>query len=236
MKDQNNILEIIKIGCFGHSNAGKKDLVRKYIKNDNDDLVLSTVGIEYFITKRILSDGKEYIIKFYDTAGQKRYWSLTLRSVKNCDGFIFIYDINNKRTFDLINEWFQDIYYIKDENFPLILIGNKCDLDEKREVSEEEGFKAAEKYKTTYFETIAKEGINVERSINELLNKIIKYKKFQEKRDKSLVNIKLNIKKKGKYKIKEKDKGKGKEKKEKEGKGKDKKINNIVKLDSYFNY
>lgn len=70
-KDDN--LEIIKIGCFGHSNAGKKDLVRKYIKNDNDDLVLSTVGIEYFITKRILSDGKEYIIKFYDTAGQERY-------------------------------------------------------------------------------------------------------------------------------------------------------------------
>ena len=228
MIDQNNIFEIIKIGCFGDSNVGKKDLVRKYIKADNDDFDLPNIGFECFITKRILSDRKEYKIIFYDTAGQERYKALSSGSVRHCDGIIFMYDINKKRTFDLINEWFQDIYYIKDENFPLILIGNKCDLDEKREVSEEEGFKAAEKYKTTYFETIAKEGINVERSINELLNKIIKYKKFQEKRDKSLVNIKLNIKKKGKYKIKEKDKGKGKEKKEKEGKGKDKKINKYL--------
>jgi Ras-related protein Rab-6A len=65
-----------------------------------------------------------------------------------------MYDITNKKSFDSISRWISDIYKIKDRDFPLILIGNKCDLKDKREVSEEEGFEKAEKYKTTFLKQV----------------------------------------------------------------------------------
>jgi small GTP-binding protein len=87
-----------------------------------------------------------------------------------------MYDITNRNSFNSISEWTSNIYEIKNHDFPLVLIGNKCDLKDDREVSEEEGLETAEKYKTTYFETSAKEGINIEKPIDELLNNIIKKK------------------------------------------------------------
>ena len=105
-----------------------------------------------------------------------------------------MYDITKIESFDSISEWVKNIYQLQDNDFPFILIGNKCDLADKRVVSEEEGLEAAEKYKTTYFETSAKEGINVEKAIEELLNKIIKKNEensIDSKNEKSHNSIKL---------------------------------------------
>ena len=84
-----------------------------------------------------------------------------------------MYDITNRESFNSISEWIKNIYEMQNKDFPLILIGNKLDLKNQREISEEEGTKEAEKYKTEYFETSAIEGINVEKPFDELLNKII---------------------------------------------------------------
>ena len=171
-KDDN--LENIKIGCFGDSAVGKTYLTRKFVNDiTNIDSTLSTIGVEYYITQRILSDGKKYNITIYDTAGQEKFKSLSLSSIRHCDGVILMYDITKRGTFNSISKWIKNIYDVKKEDFPLILIGNKSDLKDQREVSEKEGMEAAEKYKTVYFEISAIEGINVEKSIDVLLNKII---------------------------------------------------------------
>ena len=173
MGDNDNNLETILIGCLGESSVGKTYLTRKYVKDINVDFNIPTVGIECFITKRILSNGKKYKITIYDTAGQEKYKSLSLYSIRHCDGVILMYDITKKDSFNSVSEWINNIYDIKEKNFPFILVGNKCDLKDEREVSEEEGLEVAEKYKTKYFEVSSREGINVEKAIDELLNKII---------------------------------------------------------------
>ena len=173
MGDKNDNLEIIKIGFFGDSSVGKTYLARKYVKDKNLDYTLSTTGVEYYTTKRNLSDGNQYKITIYDTAGQERFKSISINSFRHCDGVILMYDITNRDSFHSISEWVKNMYDAKDKGFPFILIGNKNDLKDQREVSEEEGLEAAEKYETKYFETSAKNGINVEKSIDELLNKII---------------------------------------------------------------
>ena len=171
-KDDN--IESIKIGCFGDSCVGKTYLIRKYVNDiTNIDSNITTAGIDYYATKRILSNGKKYKITIYDTAGQEKYKSLSLYSIRHCDGVILMYDITKKDSFNSVSEWINNIYDIKEKNFPFILVGNKCDLKDEREVSEEEGLEAAEKYKTKYFEVSSREGINVEKAIDELLNKII---------------------------------------------------------------
>ena len=171
-KDDN--IESIKIGCFGDSCVGKSYLIRKYVNDiTNIDSNITTAGIDYYATKRILSNGKKYKITIYDTAGQEKYKSLSLYSIRHCDGVILMYDITKKDSFNSVSEWINNIYDIKEKNFPFILVGNKCDLKDEREVSEEEGLEVAEKYKTKYFEVSSREGINVEKAIDELLNKII---------------------------------------------------------------
>ena len=171
-KDDN--IESIKIGCFGDSCVGKTYLIRKYVNDiTNIDSNITTAGIDYYATKRILSNGKKYKITIYDTAGQEKYKSLSLYSIRHCDGVILMYDITKKDSFNSVSEWINNIYDIKEKNFPFILVGNKCDLKDEREISEEEGLEVAEKYKTKYFEVSSREGINVEKAIDELLNKII---------------------------------------------------------------
>ena len=176
----NQIVESIKIGSLGNSEVGKTYLTRKYTNSNNSNLNLITVGIDFYTREKIFCNGKKYQIKIYDTAGQERYKSVSLNSIRNYDGVFLMYDITDFKSFDSISEWINNIYEIKDHNFPFILIGNKCDLEDQREVSKEEGLETAEKYKTTFFETSAIEGINVEEAIDELVNKIIKIKEEEE--------------------------------------------------------
>jgi len=192
--DNNNKLEIIKIGIFGESTVGKTLFSLTFTNGVNHGLNLPTVGIDSFNKEKILSNGKKYKIIIYDTAGQERYRSLSLNAVRRCDGIILMYDITKKNTFDSIKGWYNSIKEVV-EDFNLILIGNKCDLKDQRNVSEEEGLKEAEKYKIEYFEASAKEGINVEKSIDELLKKIIAKKKEKFKNKKENNKMQLDAKK-----------------------------------------
>ena len=193
-KDYGQKVETIKIGSLGNSEVGKTQFCKKYTNSkNNSSLNLITVGFEFYTKEKILSNGKKYKINIYDTAGQEKYRSLSLNSIRNYDGVFLMYDITNFKSFDSISEWIKNIYEKKDENYPLILIGNKCDLKDGREVSEEEGLETAEKYKTKYFETSAKEGINVEEAIDELIKKIITKKEEEENsKDKKDNSIKLD--------------------------------------------
>ena len=195
MKGNDNNLESIKISCLGDSSVGKTYLTRKYIQDINLDSTLPTIGIEYLTTQKVLSNGKNYKIYIYDTVGQEKYKSLSLNSIRHCDGVILMYDITNRKTFDSISEWIKNIYEKKDEDYPLVLIGNKCDLEDERIISKEEGLEKAEKYKTIYIETSAKEGINVAKAIEELLDKIIKKKEENKDKEKNGNNIKLDASK-----------------------------------------
>ena len=195
MKGNDNNLESIKISCLGDSSVGKTYLTRKYIQDINLDSTLPTIGIEYLTTQKVLSNGKNYKIYIYDTVGQEKYKSLSLNSIRHCDGVILMYDITNRKTFDSISEWIKNIYEKKDEDYPLVLIGNKCDLEDERIISKEEGLEKAEKYKTIYIETSAKEGINVGKAIEELLDKIIKKKEENKDKEKNRNNIKLDASK-----------------------------------------
>ena len=201
MENNDIVLKCIKIGCFGESSVGKTYFARRYINDIRDnDFNLSTVGVEYFNTTRILSDGKQYKIKIVDTAGQERYKSLAVNSIRFCDGIILMYSITDRKSFVLISNWIQNIYDMKEKDVPLILIGNKCDLEKERHVFTEEGIEAAKKYNTKYFETSAKEGINVEQSFEELLNKIIKKNEGKnEKKNNNLILDSKNKKKKKKF-------------------------------------
>ena len=124
-------------------------------------------------TKIITLNGKTYSVNFYDTAGQERYKSISVNSIKGADGILLMYDITNKKSFDAIPQWMKDIIENKGINFPIILIGNKCDLEDEREVTKDEGEQLAKNYGVSFFETSNKDDVNIKNVGTELINQII---------------------------------------------------------------
>ena len=84
-----------------------------------------------------------------------------------------MYDITSKKTFDAIPEWIKSILDVKGENFPMILIGNKSDKEEERQIQKEEGEKEAQKNNLSFYETSNKDGSNVEEAVMDLVKKVL---------------------------------------------------------------
>ena len=172
--------ELQKINLFtlGNCAVGKTAFIKRYVENEFE-IGGPTVGINCSSKNIKLSKEEELKLLFYDTAGQERYEAISPNLIRDADGILLMYDISDRRTFDSINQWFDNINEIKGENFPIILIGNKCDL-EHREITNEEGKQFANLNKFSFMETSSKEGINIEESVKILVLDIVQKKKSEK--------------------------------------------------------
>ena len=166
--------EIIRITLLGNYEVGKTTLRNVFLDIDFSENILSTVGINKVDTKFKLNDGKEIKLIIWDTAGQERSHSIAITSVKNSQGIILVYDITNRKSFEDLNMWINDINNATDKA-SIILFGNKCDL-QNREVSKEEAEKFAKKNNIPYIETSAKLKLNINEGFSIVANDA--YKKF----------------------------------------------------------
>ena len=167
--------EKINIITLGNSSVGKTSYILKYTDNCFQQVYLATVGID-FKTKEITLNNKKYKLYFYDTTGQERFKSISVNIVKNADGILLLYDITNKESFKAISEWMKSIREIKSGDFPIMLIGNKIDLEDERKITKLEVEELAKQFNIDFYEISNKEGINIEESCLKLINKIIEYK------------------------------------------------------------
>ncbi len=164
--------ETIKIIILGNSEVGKTSFLIRFTKNKFDETYLATIGID--CKYRIINiENKLYKLMFYDTVGEEKYKSIPKNYIKNMQGIILMYDITDKSSFDSIIDWISDVKEIKGENFPMILVGNKIDLNESREVTEEMGYELAEKNQIEFFETSNKDGTNIQEAGLEIVYKIL---------------------------------------------------------------
>ena len=171
--------DTIKILTLGNGAVGKTSFIMKFTENYFHENYIMTVGFE-FQTKKVKVNEKMYTVCFYDTAGQERYKSLSVSLYKKAEGIILMYDVTKRKTFEDIPEWMDNIKVNKGLEYPIILIGNKCDLEERREVQTEEGEKLSKKYNLSFYETSNKEGKNVEEVGMELIKRIIDRKENQK--------------------------------------------------------
>ena len=165
---------IIEIGIIGDTLTGKTSLINYYTGLGFRDNSSNTVGIDCYI-KKIKFRKKEYRLKIYDTAGQENYHSLALNIFKNCKGLILVYSIDNNNSFDNVkNKWIKDIDDMFDVlKIPIILVGNKKDLEKERIISEKEGLEIAKQKNYLFYETSAKTGENVNQIFQCLFEQII---------------------------------------------------------------
>ena len=177
----NNIQKIdykFKIMILGESKIGKTCFITRYTNNNFSGAYLTTVGID-FQSKIITLNNKTIKLQLWDTAGQERFRNITKNYYQTSHGFIVAYDISENESFKYVKHWLNDINNNAPKNVKVILIGTKCDLE--RKISKEEGEKIALENNIKFFETSAKDNINVKETFESLTLDILKYMEDEEK-------------------------------------------------------
>ena len=168
-----NVDYILKYIIIGDAAVGKSNLLLRYVFNIFKPEYQLTIGVE-FGEKNIKHNNKNYQLQLWDTAGQEQFRSITRAYFKNAVCALVVYDITNKSSFENIKQWIEDcMNYMPKRGF-IVLVGNKCDLEENREVSTEEGQQLADLYGILFFETSAKTEYNVKEVFNESSQEIAK--------------------------------------------------------------
>ena len=157
------------VNLLGESQVGKTGLSNYFFHKKFDSNYISTIGIDSNITT-VIFDDEEYKFKIYDTAGQERYRSISKSTIKISNGFILVFSVVDKKSFQQIDYWLDSLKEEVDIHKKIIyLVGNKIDLD-NREISNEDGVNYSKLRNINYFETSAKTGFGV----NQVFNKIFK--------------------------------------------------------------
>ena len=123
--------------------------------------LMNSIGVDFKL-KNIVIDSKRIKLQIWDTAGQERFRTITTSYYKGAQAILIIFDLTDKDSFDHLKSWMSDIDKYAKEGVMKVLVGNKSDLTNKREVSNEAGRDFARKYGMEYMETSAKESSNVE--------------------------------------------------------------------------
>ena len=190
--EHNEVIKKIKILILFNTSVGKTSFILKYANNYFQEEYLSSIGIDFIVKEIIIKDIK-YKLILYDTAGQERFKSLSLNVLKNADGVILIYDITDVKSFQSISEWIKNVKEMKRNNFPMILLGNKIDLEEQRKVKIGDGEKLALKNKIKFFEISNKTGVNINSACLFLVDKILEYNEENLRRNTSIISSETSI-------------------------------------------
>ena len=156
-----NFNYLFKYIIIGDAAVGKSNILLRYVHGQFKDEYQLTIGVE-FGAKNIDIKNKIYRIQIWDTAGQESFRSITRAYYKNSVCALVVYDITNKDSFKNILNWIQDCKNQSPKTIFMVLVGNKSDLNDKREVSYDDGKDLAEKNNMLFFETSAKNGDNIE--------------------------------------------------------------------------
>ena len=164
---------IFKIVIIGDSGVGKTNLIGRYLKNEYKEDSKATVGVE-FGEKKYEINGLKIKAQIWDTAGQERYRAITSMYYKGAKGGLIVFDLSSKSTFQNVEKWFNEIKKTADPTINLILIGNKSDLKDKRQISTEEGENKAKEMNVPYLETSALNADNADKAFDLLIQEITK--------------------------------------------------------------
>ena len=172
-----------KIILVGDSNVGKTNLISRFVNKDDDLKHDTTIGVE-FTNKMVEYENNRILTQIWDTAGQEKFRSIISSYYRNSMGAMIVYDITNKKSFDNITVWYDELAtYCDMDNIPIILIGNKIDLEEKRTVYSENGRNFARENGMLFVETSNMDGTNIDVAFKtllvEILNNIKNYKNYK---------------------------------------------------------
>ena len=163
---------VYKVLLLGDTTVGKTCFLMKYTDKTFQDVHISTIGLDYRLKSMKLKNGKNVKLQIWDTAGQDRFRAITKNYYKGANGIILIYDVTNSKTYDNVKTWVSQIREEASPNTIVYLCGNKIDMEDLRILKTEDGVKLAEEFGFPFKETSAKEGININETFEDLIERI----------------------------------------------------------------
>lgn len=162
---------LYKIVILGEGGVGKSALTIQFVNNHFVTDYDPTIENSY--RKQITVDDSTLMLDILDTAGQEEYSAMRDQYIRSGQGFIVVYSIISRSTFEKITEFREKILMVKDEDdFPIVLLGNKCDLETDRVVSKDEGMALGKSFGVPFFETSAKNKVNITESFEAVVREI----------------------------------------------------------------
>lgn len=168
---------LFKYIIIGDTGVGKSCLLLQFTDKRFQPVHDLTIGVE-FGARMITIDGKQIKLQIWDTAGQESFRSITRSYYRGAAGALLVYDITRRDTFNHLTTWLEDARQHSNSNMVIMLIGNKSDLESRREVRKEEGEAFAREHGLIFMETSAKTASNVEEAFINTAKEI--YEKIQE--------------------------------------------------------
>jgi len=155
-----NPLRKFKLVFLGEQSVGKTSLITRFMYDSFDNTYQATIGID-FLSKTMYLEDRTVRLQLWDTAGQERFRSLIPSYIRDSTVAVVVYDITNANSFHQTSKWIDDVRTERGSDVIIMLVGNKTDLSDKRQVSTEEGERKAKELNVMFIETSAKAGYNV---------------------------------------------------------------------------
>eukprot|EP01002_Notosolenus_urceolatus_P010189 NODE_3681_length_895_cov_11.940898_g3063_i0.p1 GENE.NODE_3681_length_895_cov_11.940898_g3063_i0~~NODE_3681_length_895_cov_11.940898_g3063_i0.p1 ORF type:complete len:208 (+),score=34.13 NODE_3681_length_895_cov_11.940898_g3063_i0:224-847(+) len=151
---------LFKYIIIGDSGVGKSCLLLQFTDRRFEPVHDLTIGVE-FGARMITIDNKQIKLQIWDTAGQESFRSITRSYYRGTHGALLVYDITRRDSFDHVASWLEEARTGSNISTTIMLVGNKCDLESKRQVSTEEAAAFARENGLLFLETSAKTGHNI---------------------------------------------------------------------------
>lgn len=166
---------LFKLLLIGDSGVGKSCLLLRFADDTYTESYISTIGVDFKI-RNVEQDGKNIKLQIWDTAGQERFQGLGTSFYRGADGVVFVFDVTRRNTFEEIPAWKKafliQIGQENNDDFPILVLANKVDLPD-RQVSKAEVKEYCAREGLPFFETSAKESLNVDRSFEKIASLIL---------------------------------------------------------------
>ncbi|VDH98158.1 ras-related protein Rab-22A-like [Mytilus galloprovincialis] len=150
----------VKVCLLGESGVGKSSIVMRFVTDSFKPALESTIGAS-FMSKKIAVDDQHYAFQIWDTAGQEKYRSLAPMYYRGAAAAIVVYDVSRDSTFKTVKDWINELKKNASHNIILAIAGNKCDLEDLREVSKRDAEEYASLINAIFIETSALNAVNV---------------------------------------------------------------------------
>jgi Ras-related protein Rab-6A len=145
---------------LGDQSVGKTSIITRFMYDKFDTTYQATIGID-FISKTMYLEDRTVRLQLWDTAGQERFRSLIPSYIRDSSVAVVVYDVTNRQSFLNTARWIEEVRSERGADVIIVLVGNKTDLVDKRQVSIEEGDGKAREFSVMFIETSAKAGFNI---------------------------------------------------------------------------
>lgn len=180
-----------KLVVLGDQGCGKTSIITRFMYDKFDNNYQATIGID-FLSKTMYLEDRTVRLQLWDTAGQERFRSLIPSYIRDSSVAVVVYDVTNRPSFLSVNKWIDDVRNERGTDVIVVLVGNKTDKTEARQVSTEEGEAKAKEHDIMFIETSAKAGFNIKALFRKIAAALPGMEKSQLASQNDLIDVNLS--------------------------------------------